>query len=80
MSASLPHTRTRVGNYELGKTLGEGSFAKVKYAKNTQTGDSVAIKIIDRDRILRHKMVEQVTPSLLLSCSSVPTPSPLSFS
>lgn len=60
MSASLPPTRTRVGNYELGKTLGEGSFAKVKYAKNIRTGDSVAIKIIDRDRVLRHKMVEQI--------------------
>ncbi|KAI5647078.1 hypothetical protein M9H77_33083 [Catharanthus roseus] len=60
MSATVPTTRTRVGKYELGKTLGEGTFAKVKYAKNLQTGDCVAIKIIDRDRILRHKMVEQI--------------------
>ncbi|THF95149.1 hypothetical protein TEA_020330 [Camellia sinensis var. sinensis] len=60
---AIPGTRTRVGKYEIGKTLGEGSFAKVKYAKNTETGDSVAIKIIDRDRVLRHKMVEQVMAS-----------------
>ncbi|KAL3536658.1 hypothetical protein ACH5RR_000024 [Cinchona calisaya] len=53
-------TRTRVGPYELGKTLGEGSFAKVKFANNVVTGDSVAIKIIDRHRVLRHKMVEQI--------------------
>jgi serine/threonine protein kinase len=53
-------TRIRVGKYELGKTLGEGSFAKVKFAKNLDNGDSVAIKIIDRDRVLRHKMVEQI--------------------
>lgn len=53
-------TTTRVGNYEVGKTLGEGSFAKVKFARNLVTGDPVAIKVIDRDRILKHKMVEQV--------------------
>lgn len=56
----LATTRTRVGKYELGKTLGEGSFAKVKYAKNLQTADTVAIKIIDREHVLRHKMVEQI--------------------
>lgn len=60
MSAKTPATRTRVGKYELGRTLGEGSFAKVKFAKNTQNGDFVAIKIIDRDKVFRHRMVEQV--------------------
>ncbi|KAF8379798.1 hypothetical protein HHK36_029247 [Tetracentron sinense] len=56
-------TRTRVGKYEIGKTLGEGSFAKVKYARNVETGDSVAIKVLDKDHVLRHKMVEQVIAS-----------------
>jgi serine/threonine protein kinase len=60
MSVKVPAARTRVGKYELGKTIGEGSFAKVKVAKNVQTGDVVAIKILDRDQVLRHKMVEQV--------------------
>lgn len=59
-------TTTRVGNYEVGKTLGEGSFAKVKFARNLVTGDPVAIKVIDRDRILKHKMVEQVCAFLHL--------------
>ncbi|KAL2461431.1 CBL-interacting serine/threonine-protein kinase 9 [Abeliophyllum distichum] len=63
MSNSVPGTRTRVGKYELGRTLGEGSFAKVKFARNTETGDSVAIKIIDRDSVLHHKMIEQVMAS-----------------
>ncbi|EOX95608.1 hypothetical protein QUC31_005118 [Theobroma cacao] len=53
-------TRTRVGKYELGRTLGEGSFAKVKFAKNVETGECVAIKILDRDQVLRHRMVEQI--------------------
>ncbi|KAJ9681051.1 hypothetical protein PVL29_020113 [Vitis rotundifolia] len=56
----VPATRTRVGRYEIGKTLGEGSFAKVKYARNSDTGDSVAIKVLDRDHVLKHKMVEQI--------------------
>jgi len=53
-------TRTRVGKYELGKTLGEGNFAKVKFAKNVDNGECVAIKILNRDHVLRHRMVEQI--------------------
>lgn len=49
-----------MGKYELGKTIGEGNFAKVKFAKNVDTGDAVAIKILDRDLLLRHEMVEQI--------------------
>lgn len=52
--------RTRVGKYEMGKTLGEGTFAKVKVARHIETGMSVAIKILDKEKILKHKMVEQI--------------------
>jgi hypothetical protein len=34
-----------VGKYEIGKTLGEGSFGKVKYAVNVETNEAVAIKV-----------------------------------
>jgi serine/threonine protein kinase len=54
--------RTRVGRYELGRTLGEGTFAKVKFAKNVETGEKVAIKILDKEKLLRHKMIAQVIP------------------
>ncbi|CAK9858588.1 unnamed protein product [Sphagnum jensenii] len=57
---NVKNVRTRVGKYELGKTLGEGSFAKVKYARNMETGESVAIKVLDKENILKHKMVEQI--------------------
>ena len=50
----------KVGKYELGRTIGEGSFAKVKYAQNSETGESVAVKVLDRETIVKHKMVEQV--------------------
>lgn len=52
--------RTRVGKYDLGKTLGEGTFAKVKLARHIETGQEVAIKILDKEKILKHKMVEQI--------------------
>ncbi|CAN0921601.1 CBL-interacting serine/threonine-protein kinase 23 [Linum grandiflorum] len=52
--------RTRVGRYELGRTLGEGTFAKVKFARNIETGENVAIKILDKDKVLKHKMISQI--------------------
>ncbi|KMT20533.1 hypothetical protein BVRB_1g005170 [Beta vulgaris subsp. vulgaris] len=50
----------KVGKYEIGRTVGEGTFAKVKFAQNTETGESVAMKVLDRSTILKHKMVEQI--------------------
>lgn len=54
-------TRTRrVGKYEVGRTVGEGTFAKVKFAVNTETGQSVAVKVLAKSTILKHKMVNQI--------------------
>ncbi len=50
----------RVGKYEVGRTIGEGNFAKVKFAQNTETGESVAMKVLDKETVLKHKMVDQV--------------------
>ncbi|XP_071925399.1 CBL-interacting serine/threonine-protein kinase 8 isoform X2 [Coffea arabica] len=50
----------KVGKYEIGRTIGEGTFAKVKFAQNTETGESVAMKILDRSTIIKHKMVDQI--------------------
>jgi serine/threonine protein kinase len=52
--------RPRAGKYELGRTLGEGNFAKVKFARHVETGEHVAIKILDKEKILKHKMIRQV--------------------
>ncbi len=41
----------KVGIYEIGKTLGEGAFAIVKQAINSETGDEVAIKILDKEKV-----------------------------
>jgi serine/threonine protein kinase len=50
----------RVGKYEVGRTIGEGTFAKVKFTQNTETGESVAMKVLDRSSTLKHKTAEQI--------------------
>lgn len=49
-----------VGKYEVGKTIGEGTFAKVKFARNTENNEPVALKILDKEKVLKHKMAEQI--------------------
>ncbi|KAJ7947372.1 Non-specific serine/threonine protein kinase [Quillaja saponaria] len=60
MRSRACNSRTRVGKYELGRTLGEGNFAKVKFARNIQNGEHVAIKILDKEKVLKHKMIAQI--------------------
>ncbi|KAG6478823.1 hypothetical protein ZIOFF_062267 [Zingiber officinale] len=47
-------------NYKLGKTLGIGSFGKVKIAEHLLTGHKVAIKILNRRKIKNMEMEEKV--------------------
>lgn len=46
--------------YELGKMLGQGTFAKVYHARNMGSGQSVAIKIIDKEKVLRVGLIDQI--------------------
>ncbi|XP_076886506.1 CBL-interacting protein kinase 18-like [Bidens hawaiensis] len=46
--------------YELGRLLGQGSFAKVYYARNLTTGQSVAIKVIDKEKVIRVGLINQI--------------------
>lgn len=46
--------------YELGKFVGQGTFAKVYHARDIKTGMSVAIKMIDKEKILKVGMVDQI--------------------
>ncbi|EPS68520.1 hypothetical protein M569_06245, partial [Genlisea aurea] len=52
--------KRRIGKYEVGRTIGEGTFAKVKFARNFVTGEPVAVKILDKDKVLKNKMAEQI--------------------
>ncbi|RWW05144.1 hypothetical protein GW17_00031600, partial [Ensete ventricosum] len=42
----------RVGKYEVGRTLGEGNFAKVKLARHVDSGRCFAVKVLERKRVL----------------------------
>eukprot|EP00245_Coleochaete_scutata_P001531 TRINITY_DN11908_c0_g1_i1.p1 TRINITY_DN11908_c0_g1~~TRINITY_DN11908_c0_g1_i1.p1 ORF type:complete len:559 (+),score=106.05 TRINITY_DN11908_c0_g1_i1:66-1679(+) len=64
-SASKPSSHTvnaefYLPNYRLGKTLGIGSFGKVKVADHVMTGHKVAIKILNRKKIKMMDMEEKV--------------------
>ncbi|KAI3756233.1 hypothetical protein L1987_56052 [Smallanthus sonchifolius] len=48
------------GKYEKGRLIGTGTFAKVYYGREISTGESVAIKVINKDQIRDQGMVEQI--------------------
>ncbi|CAI9754148.1 unnamed protein product [Fraxinus pennsylvanica] len=48
------------GKYEMGRLLGQGTFAKVYYGKNLKTSESVAIKVINKDEVKKECMMEQI--------------------
>ncbi|GAB0492354.1 hypothetical protein MMPV_003616 [Pyropia vietnamensis] len=51
---------TAVGDYMLYHTLGEGEFGKVKYAKHKDTGEVVAIKIMNKSILKERDFSRQV--------------------
>ncbi|RWR91139.1 CBL-interacting serine/threonine-protein kinase 6-like protein [Cinnamomum micranthum f. kanehirae] len=54
VSSSVLH-----GKYELGRLLGHGTFAKVYHARNIQSGKSVAMKIVGKEKVIKVGMMEQ---------------------
>ncbi|KAF5180373.1 Cbl-interacting protein kinase [Thalictrum thalictroides] len=46
--------------YELGRMLGQGTFAKVYHGRNLKSGQSVAIKVIDKEKVLKVGMIDQI--------------------
>jgi 5'-AMP-activated protein kinase catalytic alpha subunit len=41
-----------VGDFIMGKTIGQGTFNKVKIARHIHSNEQVAIKLIDKQKIL----------------------------
>ena len=50
----------RIGQYSIKKTLGEGSFGKVKLAVHRISGQEVALKIISRKKLISRDMAGRV--------------------
>eukprot|EP01036_Dinobryon_divergens_P048862 gene48862-65515_t len=49
-----------IGQYRLGKTLGEGTFGKVRLAIHIPTGEKVAVKVLEKNRIKDQADVRRV--------------------
>ncbi|WCJ28597.1 CBL-interacting protein kinase 18 [Euphorbia peplus] len=54
------HNDALFGKYELGKLLGCGAFAKVYHARNLQSGQSVAIKIINKKKVATINLMSNI--------------------
>lgn len=50
----------RIGAYKIIRTLGEGSFGKVRLATHVGTGQQVALKIIARKKLISRDMAGRV--------------------
>ena len=59
-NAELARTSQRLGQYKIQKTLGEGSFGKVKLAIHEVTGEMVALKIINRRKLVTRDMAGRI--------------------
>ncbi|KAG6012562.1 hypothetical protein E4U54_007459, partial [Claviceps lovelessii] len=53
-------TEQRIGAYKIVRTLGEGSFGKVRLAIHQGTGQQVALKIIARKKLISRDMAGRV--------------------
>lgn len=60
-----------IGKYRLGRTIGEGTFSKVKIALNSNNGEKVAIKVIDKQMVLKNNLKHQVNLILVLPFQNV---------
>ena len=50
----------KIGNYVVKKTLGEGTFGKVRLGIHTLTGEQVAIKVLEKSKIFEQGDVDRV--------------------
>ena len=51
----------KLSNYEMGDTLGTGSFGRVKIAKDKKTGEFVAMKIMKKAEIIKSKQADHIS-------------------
>lgn len=57
---AAPSRNVLFGKYEMGRLLGKGTFAKVYYGRNLVTHESVAIKVILKERVKKEGLLDQI--------------------
>eukprot|EP00834_Sanchytrium_tribonematis_P001010 NODE_21_length_42443_cov_0.822808.p21 type:complete len:245 gc:universal NODE_21_length_42443_cov_0.822808:775-1509(+) len=60
MSSTNPTQKNVIGNYRLEKTIGSGTYGKVKLAKHVTTNEKFAVKIIDKSNISTQKQIARI--------------------
>jgi 5'-AMP-activated protein kinase catalytic alpha subunit len=60
-AAQSPQASRCIGSYRLGRTIGSGTFGKVKLGTHELSGQPVAIKILEKERIVDVADVERVS-------------------
>ncbi|KAJ1445434.1 kinase-like domain-containing protein [Pelagophyceae sp. CCMP2097] len=59
-SRGAPARQRTVGHYVLGRALGEGSFGKVRLGTHVLTGERVAVKVLEKTRLVEAADVQRV--------------------
>ncbi|XP_047166990.1 CBL-interacting serine/threonine-protein kinase 10-like isoform X1 [Vigna umbellata] len=60
MSSRENKSNILMQKYELGRLLGKGTFGKVYYGRSTITNQGVAIKVIDKNKVIKAGQVDHV--------------------
>ena len=55
-----------IGGFIIGKTKGKGTFGKVKQGTHIVTGDKVAIKILEKDKIKDNSDIERINREITI--------------
>ena len=58
---ALASNERKIGQYILGKSIGEGTFGKVKVGTHIKTQEKVAVKILEKSKITDVADVERVS-------------------
>ena len=62
MDPTASKKKSHIGMYEVGRTLGEGRYAKVKLGRHIETGSQVVIKIMQKDRLRKVDKLVSLLP------------------
>ena len=54
----------KIGNYQIQKIIGEGTFGKVKLARDIITKENVAIKILEKSKIKTNEELERINQEI----------------
>ena len=60
-------SKVTIGNYRLGKLLGNGAFGAVRLGINQKSGETVAVKILNKRRLHKMKVRDKTFKEIQLS-------------